>query len=294
MEVVSCVSHPALPSGLSIDNQCKISGTPLALQSMTSYTIIASSSDSGSIQGKIEISVNSFSIPATLVSGLYAWYPLDGNMNDMSGNSRHGYFPGGIWPTTSGPSYTLSRFNLPNGTASFNGTNQFFGSDFAPLCHEDFAIALWIYPSVVSNNKIMGYQGATNYNPGITLAVNGAGRAEFNAFWVAGWGNVDGLAGNSSTVVPANVWTHIVYVHNGTTRQGNIWVNGVNEGTTSNFGSYAGCTTGTSPNQWWTGTPLNIGYAYPGGFFTGRMDDIWFFIGRQLNASDISTLMSLP
>lgn len=239
-------------------------------------------------------SADGFQIPASLTSGLYAWYPLDGDINDRSGNGHHGYFPGGIWPVTFGPTYTLSRSNLPNGSASFNGTNQLFANNFNPLCHEDFAIAFWIYTSVVANNKIMGFQGSPSANPGITLSLNATGQADFGAFWVASGYNADGLSGASSTVASANVWTHITYVHNGTTRQGNIWVNGVNEGGTANFGGYAGCTTGISPNQWHNGTPLNVGYAYPAGFFTGRMDDIWFFQGRQLNASDISILMGLP
>jgi len=294
VEVVSCVSNPSLPSGLSIDGQCKISGKPLASQPKKSYTIIANSSDSSSIQANIEISVNSFQIPAALSSSLYAWYPLDGDINDRSGNAHHGYFPGGIWPATSGPSYASGRSNIPSDVASFNGSNQLFGSDFAPLCHEDFAIALWVSAGVASNNKIMGYQQAPGSNPGITFELDATGRVAFKAFWVASGNNMDGISGSSSTVVSANVWTHIVYVHNGATRQGNVWVNGVNVGATSNFGSFAGCTTGTSSNQWWAGAPLNIGYAYPVGFFTGRMDDIWFFRGRQLSAADISTLMSLP
>ncbi|WP_244241447.1 LamG domain-containing protein [Leptospira perdikensis] len=239
-------------------------------------------------------STNDFQIPSTLTTGLYAWYPLDGNINDLSGNHHHGYYPGGIWPVTAGPSYAPSRSNLPNGAATFNGTNQLFASNFTPLCHEDFSIALWIYTSVVSNNRIMGYQSSPGANPGISLVLNASGNAEFSAYWVAYGYNGDGLSGAFSTVLSANVWTHITYVHNGATRQGNIWINGVNGGLTSNFGSFAGCTTGVSPNQWHSGTPLNIGYAYTGLFFTGQMDDIWFFQGRQLSAADILTLMSLP
>ncbi|TGK79060.1 LamG domain-containing protein [Leptospira noumeaensis] len=236
----------------------------------------------------------SYQIPDSLVSGLYAWYPLDGNFMDMSGNARHGYFPGGVWPVTLGPSYTIGHSNLTNGSASFNGTNQLFASNFLPLCHEDFTIALWIYTNVVYNNRILGFQGSPGGNPGITVVLNPTGNPEFSAYWVASGYNSDGISVSSSSVVSANVWTHIVYVHNGTTRQGTIWVNGLSAGTTANFGSFAGCTTGNSPNQWYNGTPLNIGYAYANQYFTGRMDDIWFFKGRQLNVSDISTLMGLP
>lgn len=245
-------------------------------------------------------STNGFQIPPTLVSGLYAWYPLDGDINDKSGSAHHGYFPGGIWPATTGPSYSLSRSHLPNGTASFNGTDQYFGSDFTPLCNEDFAIALWIFPNNATNNQIIGFQQAIGYNPGPRLLLDAAGHFEFSAFF-SFWGNSSVTVGTSSAVLTANVWTHITYVHNGATQQGTIWVNGVGVGVTSDFipsgdlPYVTGCITGSSPLPWWTGTPLNIGYGFANPrFFTGRMDDIWFFKGRQLSASDISTLMSLP
>lgn len=248
----------------------------------------------GSCTPKNASTERSYEIPASLVSGLFAWYPLDGNSRDMSGNARHGYFPGGVWPVTSGPSYAVGHSNLTNGSASFNGTDQLFASDFVPLCHEDFAITFWINTNLTSNNRILGYQAAPSFNPGITMTLNATGNPEFLSFWIASGGNIDGILVTSSSVVTANVWTHIAYAHNGSTRQGTIWVNGVITGNTSNFGSYDGCTTGISPNQWHNGTPLNIGYAYPSQFYVGMLDDIWFFKGRQLNASDISTLMSLP
>ncbi|PKA22470.1 concanavalin [Leptospira sp. mixed culture ATI2-C-A1] len=249
-------------------------------------------------------STNGFQIPPTLVSGLYAWYPLDGDINDRSGSAHHGYFPGGSWPVTTGPSYSPSRSNLPNGTASFNGTDQLFASDFTPLCHEDFTIALWIFPYNATNNQIMGFQEAIGYNPGVMFSLDATGHFEFSSFF-SFWDNSNLTRGVSSTVLSANVWTHITYVHNGGTQQGTIWVNGLNVGVTSDsINSFdpgtgepyvTGCITGSSPFQWWTGTPLNIGYGYSNPrFFSGKMDDIWFFKGRQLNASDISILMSLP
>ncbi|TGL39860.1 LamG domain-containing protein [Leptospira perdikensis] len=260
------------------------------------------------LQGRCSLngfnSTNGFQIPPTLISGLYAWYPLDGNTNDLSGNAHHGYSPGSFWPVTSGPSYSLSRSNLPNGTASFNGTDQFFASDFNPLCNEDFAIALWIFPHNATNNQIMGFQQGIGYNPGARLLLDATGHAEFSSFF-SFWDNANLTVGTSSTVLSANVWTHITYVHSGATQQGTIWVNGVNVGVTSDsINSFdpgtgdpyvTGCVTGSAPFQWWAGTPLNIGYGYSNPrFFTGRMDDIWFFQGRQLSAGDISTLMSLP
>ncbi|TGK55435.1 LamG domain-containing protein [Leptospira kanakyensis] len=239
-----------------------------------------------------------FQIPPALVSGLYAWYPLDGDINDKSGSAHHGYFPGGIWPVTTGPSYTLSRSNLPNGSASFNGTDQYFGSDFTPLCNEDFAIALWIFPNNATNNQIMSIQQYIGGDPGPRLLLDATGHFEFSAFFDF-WANEDLTLGTSSTVLTANVWTHITYVHNGATQQGTIWVNGVGVGVTSdltpNASQVTGCITGSSSRPWRTGKPLNIGFGFDNPrFYSGRMDDVWFFKGRQLSASDISTLMSLP
>ncbi|TGK97129.1 LamG domain-containing protein [Leptospira brenneri] len=241
--------------------------------------------------------IQQYIVPASLASGLYAWYPLDGNTSDLSGNANHGYFPGGSWPATLGPSYTFSRSNLPNGTASFNGTDQLFSSDFAPVCNEDFSIALWIFPNNATNNQILGFQQGNGSNPGVMLALNGTGHFEFSSYF-SYWNNQNLTHGASSTVLSANVWTHITYVHSGATQQGTIWVNGVNVGATAdtvNVSNVTGCITGSLPFQWWTGTPLNIGYGYSNPrFFSGKMDDIWFFKGRQLNANDISTLMDLP
>ena len=39
---------------------------------------------------------------------------------------------------------------------------------------------------------------------------------------------------------------------------------------------------------------MNIGYSYATVYFSGFMDNIWFFQGRQLKAGEIGTLMVLP
>ncbi|MDF3818978.1 LamG domain-containing protein [Leptospira sp. 96542] len=236
-------------------------------------------------------------VPPSLVSGLYAWYPLDGGINDMSGNAHHGYFPGGSWPVTLGPTYDLNRSQTQGSAAIFNGTDQLFASDFTPLCNEDFSIALWIFSNNATNNPILGFQEAIGYNPGVQLSLNATGRIEFSSYF-SFWDNSNLTLGSSSTVLSANLWTHLTYVHSGATQQGTIWVNGVNVGATSdmiNVSNVTGCSSGSLPFQWWTGTPLNIGYGYSNPrYFSGKMDDIWFFKGRQLNIGDISTLMNLP
>ena len=54
--LTSCISNPALPTGLSINNLCEISGTPTLAQANASYTIIATNGG-GSTSAIISITV---------------------------------------------------------------------------------------------------------------------------------------------------------------------------------------------------------------------------------------------
>lgn len=232
-------------------------------------------------------------VPAGLESGLYAWYPLNGTLSDLSGNSNHGFLPGGPWPASSGPAFSTGRLGGLEQAASFNGTNQLFASNFAPKCDQDFTVALWLNSALAGNNRIMGTQTTPAQNPGALFHLGPGGALTFTAFWVAGGSNIDGIDGASPAAISVSTWTHVAYVHDGATRHGNLWVNGVSVAATANFGAFAGCTTGTGTNQWWNGTPFNIGYAYAAAFFTGSMEDIWFYLGRKLTGAELSTLMAV-
>jgi len=229
-------------------------------------------------------------VPPALSTGLYAWYPLDGNIYDQSGDRRHGSFPGGFWPVTTGPSYTENRFSQANEAASFNGTDQYFQSDYKPLCHEDFSVAFWFYSNIGTDNKFMGTQDPwPASNPGVTFGIGNDTKPMFYAFWISWGGNMDGISAVSPNAISVATWTHYAYVHNGTTHHGNIWINGVSVAATANFGG-CGCT-GVGSWQWWTG-PMMIGYGYANVHYNGRMEDVWFFQGRQLSGADITTIMN--
>lgn len=232
------------------------------------------------------------SVPPSLVSGLYAWYPLDGDLHDLSGNANHGFIPGGVWPATTGPVYTTNRFNTSNEAASFNGIDQFFQTNYTPVCHQDFTLAFWFYSNVPNSNPIMGTQTAPSANPGVNIAIPVGGTIRFYSFWIAGGANTDGIEGITPGTITSTTWTHFAYVHNGTTRQGNLWVNGASVAATANFGGFAGCTSGVGANQWWTG-PMMLGYGYAGILFDGRLEDVWFYQGRQLSGANIATLMNV-
>ncbi|MCP5498469.1 MAG: DUF1554 domain-containing protein [Leptospiraceae bacterium] len=56
--VTSCTSSPALPTGLSIDSACVISGTPTATQVASSYTITATDSVGNTASAGLSITIN--------------------------------------------------------------------------------------------------------------------------------------------------------------------------------------------------------------------------------------------
>ncbi|MCB1144741.1 MAG: putative Ig domain-containing protein [Leptospiraceae bacterium] len=57
--VDTCTSSPGLPQGLSIDNQCSISGTPTVDQVATTHTITASNTKGGKVSVDLLITVSS-------------------------------------------------------------------------------------------------------------------------------------------------------------------------------------------------------------------------------------------
>ena len=53
-----------------------------------------------------------------ITEGLIAYYPFDGNADDMSGYNNHGTIHGGV-------TLTEDRKGRPNSAYSFNGTNGY-------------------------------------------------------------------------------------------------------------------------------------------------------------------------
>jgi len=74
---------------------------------------------------------------ADLLTGLIAYYPFNGNTNDISGNNYHA--------TNYGASLTTDRFGSPNKAYNFDGADDwmdFPDTVFNPS--EDYTIAFWI------------------------------------------------------------------------------------------------------------------------------------------------------
>jgi hypothetical protein len=231
------------------------------------------------------------------VTGVYAWYELDGNRNDASGSGNHAGLSMGAFSGVE-PTYTATdRFGLPNAAATFNGTNQYILNSFLAKCDESFAVSMWIKPAQIAAQKsVVGFQTAPSANPGFTLNTEAGGGVASQSCFVADGSNVSNTYGvNATALLATGQWRHIVYVNDASTRLGTIYVNGAAVATSAHFGSNCSgpCTcSGASPvsgaQQWWSATPMTIGYAYRG-FFSGDLDQVGFFT-RKLTGAEIQVL----
>lgn len=215
----------------------------------------------------------------TLQDSLIAYYPMDGNALDASGNGNHG--------TIMGATLIADRFGNPNAAFEFDGVNDFIqvldSQKFKPQL--PVTISAWIQLHDYGLNMMFQNDYLENYYHGVWLNSGGG--------LIAGGIGNGGLAGRfarneklGTTVIPQFTWTHVAVV----IRSGldmDIYVNGVNDcGTyTGNGNNTLAYTTedgaiGLSDSNAPTG-PLN--------WFNGKMDDIRFY-NRELSIAEIRTL----
>ena len=75
-----------------------------------------------------------------LNEGLVAYYPLDGNANDASGNNNNGHVALGATPCQ-------DRFGKANSAFSFNGVDNYIRFESVPLKKlDDWSLSAWINP----------------------------------------------------------------------------------------------------------------------------------------------------
>ena len=94
---------------------------------------------------------------------LIAYYPFEGNSNDLSGNEHHG--------TNYGATPTSDRFGNTNFAYDFDGSNDYIGlGDW--FTYQDFTISLWVnqdgindtYVDIIDNNHTGSQNWAAQYD----------------------------------------------------------------------------------------------------------------------------------
>ena len=205
-----------------------------------------------------------FVIPTSLEQGLAAYYPFNGNANDMSG---HGY--NGI---VNGAKLSADRFGNPDAAYSFDG----FG-DFIEIpdigSYKQLTESIWVYytdssPSLRVLNNHKGWE--SNYlhfeiwDGQVEFSINGSG---------------DQVSDFRFTSRTLNQWHHIAAIYDSTTTSTYFYIDGELDATRSHNFSGA-VTVGPAWIGGWDGQPR---------WFQGYLDDIRIY-SRVLSTLEIQAL----
>lgn len=185
--------------------------TPVLTQSHTYYvTIEQNGLESYRVPAPVILSPlpadigQAWTLPQTLNNGLLAWYPLDGNTNDASGNLNNG------------TGYNLTNGPNPAGEVNksmyFNGTNAWIEVPNSPSLMSPtngLTMAGWIKTEIPVADFICKINGPSmnsyQYRAGITTSNN----TYFMGF------NGQTYTSGSSIPIPTNDWFHFAVTFNG-------------------------------------------------------------------------------
>ncbi len=198
--------------------------------------------------------------------GLIAYYPLDGNANDASGNHHNG--------SVVGASPCTDRFGQANSALSFNGVDNYISFESAPLKELDnFSLSAWINPASINQDSMavcMGSDDGTIGN-GFEFGVSGGNSLGNHLYGILG--SVAWI--DSGYVFPSpNTWYYVVMLRtNGVTK---FYVNGIQTANTESRSPFA-------PKAFTIGSATGIR------FFNGMIDDVRIY-NRALSAPEIQAI----
>lgn len=215
--------------------------------------------------------------PVGLNDGLVAYYPFNGNANDVSGNGNHGTEQGGV-------ALTEDRFGNANSAYSFDGVDDYINiprSDSIEPANS-LTVSAWVNPDDVSSwHQIITKRFSESNDPYNSYILTTSNDGASNK-WLFAVSN--GSAGsqtllNSTDTIASNAWSYIVGTYDGSAM--NFYINGALVGSTLKTGDIG-----------YSDLSLRIGRAIGGvQSFKGNIDDIRIY-NRALTESEIQTLFS--
>jgi hypothetical protein len=226
--------------------------------------------DSSSFEG-----VRSFAASGTANSmpGLVAYYPFDGNANDMGGNGFSGTINGGV-------SSAVDRFGSPNGALFFDGSSGYVNVPTSnhPTGNVSITYSAWVKPIMDP------YAGWRNIVRAGSVGENQTSQLELIApdGYKAGY-TIDGKFVAFPYVPPENKWTHIVLRKDADTVT--LYANGA---VVSSYFPLSGQAVIGNRMQF-GGTTQYLEGPYSQAFFHGAIDDIRIY-SRPLNPREIDSL----
>jgi len=159
---------------------------------------------------------NSSDAFSTLSNGRILYYTFNANTNDVSGNNQHGTAFGGT-------SYTSDRFGNATGAIQLNGTNGYVNAPAGVWFGGPFTVSSWVKPTSYNNwSRVFDFN---NGSPGdnVLLAISNGTTGNLHADIRLGTGGPNAVA--TTTKPPLNVWSHLVFMHDGTNAK--IYMNGI-------------------------------------------------------------------
>lgn len=217
---------------------------------------------------------------ADLNAGLVAYYPFNGNAQDMSGNGNHG--------TVRGAMLTTDRFGNTQSAYSFDGVDDYIDVESIGG-HSDFSIVVWVNPK-----SLTGYGYSVIQLDDGALQILGEGFPAAHAknhFWYGAWKNRQGAYGQTTAnLQPLNIragqWSHLVMVARKDLSL-ELYVNGVSVATSF----YSDTPSGRYPDDL-VGAAKDDRNNLLTRFFDGVIDDIRIY-NRPLSESEIQALYDM-
>ncbi len=209
-------------------------------------------------------------------SGLIAWYPFSGNVNDLSGNGNNG--------SNNGASLTNDRFGTQNSAYSFNGSSSYIQLP-STIQPPQISISFWFKLGSTTQNQSLirnrYWAYGVMWNPNITeFGAAGANKLVASL-------NLDSTAGKQyypifqQAVYDGN-WHHIAFSFDGLIYK--VFLDNVSVYSSSSLGSG-----NIKYNNQGNGFAIGRDGDFSSWYFNGLIDDVSIY-NRSLSQTEVNSI----
>jgi trimeric autotransporter adhesin len=215
-----------------------------------------------------------------ITNGLVAYYPFNGNANDMSGNGNNGIVVGAT--------LTSNQFGIGNSAYSFSSNSYIYATaPNLPLGNSPRTISGWIMLPALSSQyvSVVASWGYGDWNPADCTGAGFGLWIDVNGTSLSSWGSFNDVTGNYS--FHTNIFYSVAVTYDG---NGNVtlFVNG-SIVTTKNVG---GLNTFTNNYLLQFGKSTHMDTYGWNDYLTGSLDNVRVY-NRALSSTEVAQLYVL-